>query len=448
MTGERPESPAGPAAPETAEKADRGRAARSTPRRFARRAAGIAAALFVVAWLVLGVELEGLINRVEPVDLPEVSERARALHAGSFVADLHADSLLFERDLLRRGRLGHVDLPRLQEGGVALQVLGLPTTVYFGTNIDRTEARGLDLLTAAGLAKRSRTALQSPMERALYHAARAEAFARASEGQLVPILDRADLARLLAARARGEAVVGYLLALEGAHALESDPANLRRAFDAGYRMIGLSHFFDNDYAGSSAGVARSGLTPLGRATLTEMERLGIAADLAHLSPAAVDDVLAVATKPVVVSHTGVRGTCDNARNLSDDQLRRIAARGGVIGLGFWGIAACGTRPADIARSIAHVVRIVGADHAALGSDYDGATTVGFDVRRLASLTQALVDVGLSEAQIRKVLGENARRLLAATLPAPSPSDRISQAPSRAAAEGGVVASTSKRAGSD
>jgi len=388
--------------------------------RIARRVAAGALALLAVAWLALGIGLEGLINRVEPVELPPVSERARALHAASFVVDLHADSLLFGRDLLRRGRLGHVDLPRLEEGGVALEVLDLPTTVYFGTNIDRTEARGFDALTAAGLVRLSPTALQSPMERALFHAARAAGFARDSVGRLVLIRDREELEALRAARARGDAVVGALLGLEGAHALESDPANLRRAFDAGYRMLGLSHFFDNDYAGSSAGVAQGGLTPLGRETLVEMERLGIAADLAHLSPAAVDDVLALATKPVFVSHTGVRGTCDNARNLSDDQLRRIAAGGGVVGLGFWSVAACGTTPADIARSIVHVVRTVGADYAALGSDYDGATTVGFDVSRLPSLTQALIDAGLTDAEIRKVLGENALRVLGATLPASSP----------------------------
>ena len=384
-------------------------------RRFVRR--GLTAGLLVVAaaWLALGLGLEGLLNRVDPVSLPPISEQARALHTSSFVADLHADSLLFGRDLLARGSLGHVDLPRLREGGVALQVLGLPTRVYFGTNIDRTEARGLDALTVAGIAKLSPTAWQSPMERALHHAERLADFARASDGGLILIRDRVDLARLRQARAQGETVVGAVLALEGAHALESDPANLRRLFDAGYRMIGMSHFFDNDYAGSSAGVEKKGLTALGRATLAEMESLGIAADLAHLSPAAVDDILALATKPTVVSHTGVRGTCDNARNLSDDQIRRIAAEGGVIGLGFWDVAACGIAPADIARAIHHVLRLVGAEHAALGSDFDGATTVGFDASQLPALTQAMLDEGLTEQEIRQVLGENVLRLLSATL---------------------------------
>lgn len=384
--------------------------------RLVRRGLTALAFVFAGGWLYLSVELEGLINRIEPVALQPLSGRARALHAASFVADLHADSLLFGRDLLARGRHGHVDLPRLRDGGVALQVFALPTKVYFGTNIDRTEARGFDALTAAGLAQLSPTAWQSPLERALHHAARLAEMARASEGRLLLVRDRADLERLRRARAAGEDVVGAVLAIEGAHALESDPANLQRLFDAGYRVIGLAHFFDNDYAGSSAGVEQGGLTPLGRATLAEMERLGLAADLAHLAPSAVDDVLALASKPTVVSHTGVRGTCDNARNLSDDQIRRIAAGGGVVGVGFWGIAVCGLEPADIARAIEHVVRLVGAEHAALGSDYDGATTVGFDVSSLASLTQALLDEGLTDEEIRAVLGGNALRLLAETLP--------------------------------
>lgn len=385
-------------------------------RALVRGLGGFVAIAIVGAWVYLAIELEAHLNRVEPAPLPAVSERAAALHAKSFVVDLHADSLLFGRDLLRRGRLGHVDLPRIETGGVGLQVFGLPTRVFFGTNIDRTEAHGFDALTAAGIARLSPTAWQSPLQRALYHAGRLAEFARASNGRLVVVRDRAALEALRAARARGERTIGAVLALEGAHALESDPANLRRLFDAGYRMIGLSHFFDNDYAGSSAGVAKGGLSELGRRTLAEMETIGIAVDLAHLSPRAIDDVLAAATKPVVVSHTGVRGTCDNARNLSDDQLRRIAARDGVIGLGFWDVAACGLAPADVARGIAYLVRLVGARHAALGSDYDGATTVGFDASRLPALTQALLDVGLPEDEIRLVLGENALRLLAATLP--------------------------------
>ncbi|MFK7895017.1 MAG: dipeptidase [Myxococcota bacterium] len=376
----------------------------------------IAAMLVALLWLGLAVQLESFINRVEPASLPTISAEARALHETSFVADLHADSLLFGRNLLERSSMGHVDLPRLQEGGVGLQIFGYPSVVPVGTNIHRTESGGLDSITLAGIAQLSPTAWLGPTGRALYRAEQLADYAEASNGALVLIRDRADLNQLLAARAGGAQVTGALLAIEGAHAAESKSENLQKLFEAGYRMIGLAHFFDNDYAGSSAGIKQGGLTDLGRETLREMERLGITSDVAHLSPTAIDDVLDLSTHPVVFSHGGVRGTCDNPRNLSDTHVKRIAAAGGIIGLGYWEIAACGRAPEDIARAIAYVVNLVGADHAALGSDYDGGTTVGFDTSALPAITQALFDLGLSEQQIRKVLGENVLRVLSANLP--------------------------------
>jgi membrane dipeptidase len=181
-------------------------------------------------------------------------------------------------------------------------------------------------------------------------------------------------------------------------------------------MIGLTHFFDNDYGGSAHGVEQGGLSDLGRHTIREMERLGITLDLAHLAPTAVDEALVLSTRPTVFSHGGVRGTCDNQRNLSDAHVKRIAAGGGVIGIGYWETAVCGTSPADIARAIAYVVGLVGPDHAALGSDYDGGTTVGFDTSSLASLTQAMLDEGLRETTVRKVLGGNVLRVISQNLP--------------------------------
>ena len=104
-------------------------------------------------------------------------------------------------------------------------------------------------------------------------------------------------------------------------------------------------------------------------------------DLAHVSPAAIDDVLAMASKPVVVSHGGVRGTCDNQRNLSDDQLRGIARTGGVVGIGYWETAVCGTEMRYVTAAMRHVIDVVGDDYVGLGSDFDGATTTGFDTSR-------------------------------------------------------------------
>ncbi len=376
----------------------------------------IVVAILVMGWLYLGLRLESWVNVVEPVRLPEVGPRAEALHGTSFVADLHADSLLFGRDLLERDTMGHVDLPRLQEGGVALQVFSLPTIVPFGLNIESNSGDGLDMLTLAGIVQLSPTALLGPTGRALHAADRLADFAAASDGEFILIQTRADLAALQDARAAGADVTGALLAIEGAHALESEPGNLTRLFDAGYRMIGLTHFFDNDYAGSAHGLERGGLTPLGRETILEMERLGITLDLAHLAPRAVDEALDLSTRPTVFSHGGVRGTCDNQRNLSDEHVRRIAEGGGVVGIGYWEWAVCGTSMQDVARALAYVVRLVGAEHAGLGSDYDGGTTVGFDTSHLAALTQALLDEGLSESEVRKVMGDNVLRVLARNLP--------------------------------
>ena len=106
-----------------------------------------------------------------------------------------------------------------------------------------------------------------------------------------------------------------------------------------------------------------------------MEARGLLVDVAHASAATIADVLDLATHPVVASHTGVRGTCDNVRNLTDDQLRGIAATGGLIGIGFWDTATGGTDAASIARAIRYAADLVGVEHVALGSDFDGAVMV-------------------------------------------------------------------------
>jgi membrane dipeptidase len=346
-----------------------------------------------------------------------VSARAVELHHSSAVVDLHADSLLFGRDLTRRSAFGHTDLPRLRAGGVTVQVFGVATSAPLGMNIDHNEPPG-HLDTIAMLFCQTAAlhgCLGGPPARLDAQAARLGDLV-ARDPALIWIRTSADLAALRTRREREPEVMGALLGIEGAHALGSDPAGLDRAFALGVRMLGLAHFFDNDYAGSAHGTAKGGLTDLGRRTFARMEELGIAADLAHLSPAAIDDVLAIATRPVVVSHGGVKGTCPNARTLSDEHLRGIARTGGVVGIGYWKEAVCGTAPRDVARAIRYAVDLVGDEHVALGSDYDGGTTVSFDTSQLAVLTQAMLDEGLPDASVRRVLGENALRVLAATLP--------------------------------
>jgi membrane dipeptidase len=345
------------------------------------------------------------------------SEPAREIHERSTVVDLHADSLLWGRDLLLRGDRGHVDVPRLVEGGVALQVFAVTTKVPRNLNIERNDDRSDDILLVAIGRGWPPATWRSLLARAEYQAGRLQAFADRSGGALTVIRRQGELDAFLARRATDPGIVAGLLAIEGAHALEGDPANVDRLAAAGYRMVGLSHFFDNDFGGSAHGIAQGGLTALGRELIGALENASIVVDVAHASARTIDDVLAVATRPVVASHTGVRGTADNARNLSDDQLRGIAATGGMDGIGFWPTATGGEDVGSIAGAIAYAVSVVGVQHVGLGSDFDGAVPVPMDVSGLALVTEALIADGFHEAAIERIIGGNAIALLGRCLPA-------------------------------
>jgi membrane dipeptidase len=383
-------------------------------------AAGAAAAGALVAAPRV---LDALVARTEarmcpllPGPATPVSDRARALHATLRVADLHADSLLFGRDLLRRGDRGHVDIPRLIEGRVALQVLSMAVKTPRGINIDRNDDSSDEILTLA-LAKRwPPSTWRRLMPRVLYLAGRAHGFAAASGGTFRVIETRAGLLAYLADHAANPGITAGLLSIEGAHALDGDPANVNLVADAGIRMISPAHFFDTAFGGSAHGLEQHGLTARGREMIRRMEARGVLLDVAHSSGRTIDDALAISTRPVVASHTGVRGVLDNARNLSDAHLDGIAATGGLVGIGFWSTASGGEDAAAIARSIAYAVERVGPEHVALGSDWDGAVPVPFDAANTVQLTDALLDVGLDEATLRAVMGENVLRILATALP--------------------------------
>jgi membrane dipeptidase len=383
--------------------------------------------LVLGAGLLLGLAIAGFFFIAPPVVEAQrnavlhpppylASGRAADLHRQLLVADLHADSLLWGRDLIRRGRRGHVDLPRLIEGNVALQMFTIVTKTPRSLNIERNDDH-TDNIRLLALAQRwpART-YSSLLERALYQAERLDDLVQRSGGRLIQLRSAADLAAFLARRQSEPQLVGALLGVEGAHALDGDLANLDRLYDAVVRMIGLTHFFDNAFAGSAHGTHKGGLTDEGRALVRRMEEKRILVDLSHASARTIDDVLALAGRPVVVSHTGVKGTCDNQRNLSDAQLHRIARNGGLVGIGYWKFAVCGEDAAAIARAIRHAARVVGIDHVALGSDYDGAVTVPFDVSGVVLLTQALLDVGFSPKDIARIMGGNAVAFLAANLP--------------------------------
>src|SRR4051794_15528731 len=344
------------------------------------------------------------------------SDRGIALHQRLWVADLHADSLLWGRDLLVRGDRGQVDIPRLREGNVALQVLAASTKSPRHLNIERNDDSTDDVVLLALALGWPPATWRRLLPRALYLASRADRFAARSSGAFRVIRSQEDLTSYEAARATDPSLTAGLLAIEGAHALDGDPANVDVVADAGFRMMSPSHFFDNEFGGSAHGLEKGGLTDAGREMVRRMEARGMLVDLAHASAATIDDVLEMAARPVVASHTGVRGVADTARNLTDDHLRGIAATGGLVGVGFWPTACGGDDVASIAHSIVYAVNVAGADHVGLGSAFDGAVPVPIDAAGLVHITDALLDAGLDEVVIAKVMGGNARRLLAETLP--------------------------------
>lgn len=373
-------------------------------------------ALLVAVRLLVPGQVERGMNQVLQPPPYSASPEAQALHARLAVADLHADPLLWGRDLLQRSSRGQTDIPRLAEGGVALQVFAVVSKTPRGLNIEHNDDRSDNILPLAIVQGWPPRTWGSLKQRALYQAQRLHDMAARSQGRFSVVGSQAELRGFLERRAQAPGQVAGLLAIEGAQVLEGDPANVDVLFDAGFRMMSPTHFFDDEMAGSAHGVKKGGLTEKGREMIRRMEQRRMIVDLAHASPQTIDEVLAVATRPVVVSHGGVKGTCDNRRNLSDDQLRRIALNGGLVGIGYWDTAVCGQDAAAVARAIRHVVTTIGLQHVALGSDFDGTVPVPFDTTGLVLVTQALMDAGFTEPEIARIMGANQLDFLAKQLP--------------------------------
>ena len=371
--------------------------------------------ILVAAWFALPGIVERRFNRTLHPPPYQPSAKAEALHRTLTLADLHGDSLLWGRDLLRRSSRGHIDLPRLAEGNVSIQAFTMVTTAPRKLNIyQNSDSTDLIRYIAIFEGWPPRT-WNSPKQRALYQAARLQRFADKSKGALIIVRTRNDLQKFLTTRASTHAVAGFLGA-EGAQPLEGRLENLDELYAAGFRMMAPTHFTDTAIAGAAAGLTKSGLTDLGRQWVRVMESHHMLIDLAHASPATLGDVTAMATHPLIVSHTGVKGTCNNPRNLSDDELRAVARTNGVIGIGLWDTATCGSDARAAARAIHYAINIAGADHVALGSDFDGGVTTPFDSSGWVLLTDALVQEGISEQDIHKIMGENVVRVLLEVLP--------------------------------
>lgn len=370
--------------------------------------------ILAVAWFTVPAIVEGRMNKVRRHGPYHARPVAEALHRTLIVADLHADSLLWKRNLLERGSRGAVDVPRLAEGNVAIQAFTLVTTSPRNLNIYRNSDDTDQVQTLIIAQGWPPSTWNSPKMRALYEARKLRRFAEESGGKLVVLRTRADLQQYLETRKPG--MVAGFLGTEGSQPLEGNLDNIDVLFDAGIRMMAPTHFTDTAIGGAAAGVNKGGLTDLGKQWVRRLEAKKIIIDLAHASPATLRDVTAMATRPVLVSHAGVKGTCDNPRNLSDDELRAVARTGGVIGIGLWETASCGTDARAVARSARYAAGIVGVDHIAMGSDFDGAVTAPFDASGWVLVTDALLQEGFSPDEVRLIMGGNVARLLLNALP--------------------------------
>lgn len=375
--------------------------------------------MLLVAIYVFGIVVpstDAKMNEVTPHAPYKITETTRKLHNTLTVADLHGDALLWRRNPEHRHKRGQIDLPRLREGGVDIQIFSAVTKSPHGLNFDGNSADAPDDITRLSMAQLwpIRT-WNSIYERAAFQAQRLQKIEANPDNNLIIARRKADM--VLSPDPVSQKLIA-VLATEGSHPLEGNLENINRLYNEGYRMMGLQHFFDNELGGSLHGVKKGGLTEFGTQAVRKMRDMNIIIDVAHSSNQVVRDVLALSDDPIIISHGGVASHCPRTanRNLPDDLLKEIGRRGGLIGIGYFSGAICDISPAGIADTIIAAINIMGPNAVALGSDFDGSVKTTLDTSEVAIITQELLKRGLDEQIIRKVMGENVNRFLAENLP--------------------------------
>src|SRR5687768_13297656 len=291
-------------------------------------------------------------------------------------------------DLGARREAGHADLPRLAEGGV--------DAVFLAAWIDPSFADGRALARAEALISAVREAAKAYPDRCAFATTAEEVRAAAAGGR-----------------------IALLSGIENGQALEGDPANVARFRSLGARYLTLTWMNSNDL-GDAAGAdpASGGLTPLGRDVVAEMERCGMVVDLAHAAPSTFWDVMEISRRPVVVSHAATEARGPHPRNVTDEQIRAVAATGGLVGVAFYPAyldptsGQCG-RDA-IVEHLLRILEVAGSDHAALGSDLDGIPRLPEGFRGAQDFALVAADLearGVTGDELAKVLGGNWLRVL-------------------------------------
>jgi membrane dipeptidase len=368
----------------------------------------------------------------------DTADRARKLQFSSIVLDTHDDTTQHfftkDYDLAKRNPTGHVDIPRMREGGM--------NAIFFSIWIDGRVAGA--------------TAIQKALDQ--IDAVRENVLK--NSGQMALARTAEDVRR-----AHEQGKIAALMGVEGGHMIGNDIRMVRIFSDLGVRYMTLTHFYNDEWADSSTDKpAHNGLTDFGKEIVLEMNRQGMLVDISHVSDKTFYDALALSKAPLIASHSSCRALCNHPRNMTDDMIRALAAKGGVIQINYeksfidqaykdaydkesGGVVQhlseltqkCNNDEACISREMStleqkltaegklphvswerivdhidHAVKLVGADHVGLGSDFDGASMPeGMeDCSKLPKITEALLRRGYSEQDVRKILGENTLRVLA------------------------------------
>jgi membrane dipeptidase len=375
--------------------------------------------------------------RATPRD--DISERARKLHFSSIVLDTHDDTTqrFFSKDfdLGKRNADGSIDIPRMKEGGM--------NAIFFSIWID------------------GRIMGAPAVEKALDQIDLVRENVAKYSSDIVMCRTAEDVRR---AHAQGK--IAALMGVEGGHMMGNDIHVLRIFADLGVRYMTLTHFYNDEWADSSTDKpAHNGLTDFGKQVVEEMNRQGIMVDISHVSDKTFWDALEVSKAPLIASHSSCRALCNHVRDMTDEMIKALAAKGGVIQINYeksfidqaykdasdkfsGGVVAqmdefkkkCGDDEACMQKMVAdmgkqatengtlphvswerivdhidHAVKLVGADHVGLGSDFDGASMPeGMeDASHLPQITEALMRKGYSDSDLRKILGENTLRVMEA-----------------------------------
>ena len=313
-----------------------------------------------------------------------------SLHFDSVVVDGHCDTLV---DCLRAGRslrersaTGHVDLPRMKEGGVDCQ--------FFACYIGPTYKPERGLKCALQMIDRFYTEIRAAGDMAVFARNHREIMAAVEAGKAAAVLT-----------------------IEGGECLDTDVSNVRIMKELGVLAIGLT-WNERNMIADGVGEERTGggLTNFGVEVVQEMNRSGIIVDVSHLSEPGFWDVIETSQKPIIASHSNAKTVCNHRRNLTDEQLLALAKNGGVTGMNFARdfVAQKDADLGGVIRHIEHICALIGPDHIGLGSDFDGISegpTGLEDVTKMPAITQELCRLGYSEENIRKILGGNFLRVI-------------------------------------